>query len=277
MNTFLQYIAPHHLLTRIVKHLAYCRWHWWKTWAIKRYIRIFQIDLHSALSENSDDYPNLNSFFTRQLKPEARPIVQGANQIACPVDGCISQIGRIENDTLIQAKGFYYSLSSLFGKLHEYANLFQNGKFATLYLSPKDYHRVHLPITGHLKTTIFVPGRLFSVNQKTVLNVPNLFSRNERLICIFETQIGPMAIILVGAMLIGTIQTVWASDLTARKIVVQQHSNIILERGAELGQFNMGSTVIVLFPKNKINWVENLRDETRLQMGQLIATINQKT
>lgn len=273
MFNILQYIAPHHFLTWIVHCLAHSRVTWFKNWAIKNYIRVFNVDLASALIQNPEDYPTLSSFFTRQLKPESRPIVQGSDQIACPVDGSVSQIGSIKKDILIQAKGFDYSLESLFAGNSKLANLFSDGKFATLYLSPKDYHRVHMPVTGHLKTTIFVPGRLFSVNQRSTNGIPNLFSRNERLICLFDTEIGPMTVILVGALLVGTMETVWQSNTKARTIIETQHNNITLQKGVELGRFNMGSTVIVLFAKDKMAWTENLKEESPLKMGQLLATI----
>ena len=272
MNYLLQYIIPHHALTRIVRGLAHCRWHWWKTWAIKYYIRRFQIDLTAAQLENIEDYPDVNSFFIRRLKSELRPIVQGNDQIACPVDGCVSQIGNIEQDILFQAKGFNFSLSSLFAGFSEQANLFLQGKFTTLYLAPQNYHRIHMPMTGQLRTTIYVPGRLFSVNRSSVSAIPNLFSRNERLICLFDTEAGPMAVILVGAMLIGTIHTVWPREPDSRKITIQHYSNIILECGAELGQFHMGSTVLVLFGKNAVDWTANLKEDSPVQMGQLLAT-----
>ena len=272
MNIYLQHIVPHHTLTWIAKRLANCRWRFWKNWAIKRYIRDHNIDLSAALLENIEDYPDFNSFFTRRLKPDLRPIVQGKNEIACPVDGCISQIGTIKEDILFQAKGFYYSLNSLFGGQIEYADPFHNGKFATLYLSPKDYHRVHTPITGRLRATIYIPGRLFSVNQQAVRGIPNVFTRNERLICIFDTELGSMAVIFVGAMLVGGIQTVWPMNAFSRKIATQTYSDITLERGAELGRFNIGSTVILLFEKNVMNWANTLQEETQIKMGQLLAT-----
>lgn len=277
LSVFLQSIAPQHLISRLIGLLAECRWVTLKNGLIKNFIKIYNVDVCAALSENINDYPNFNSFFIRQLKPELRPIVQKPNEIACPVDGAISQIGNIEKDSLIQAKGFYFSLLTLLGRSEKLAQLFYDGKFATLYLSPKDYHRVHMPLSGKLRETIYVPGKLFSVNTHSTQSVPNLFARNERLICIFETAIGPMAIILVGAMCVSSIHTVWDPSPQPRKLkfisYAENKNEIYLERGEELGYFKMGSTVIVLFPKNKIDWAPPLNEDSIVRMGQLFGII----
>ena len=277
LHTLIQYIVPHHALSRLGSWIANCRWHWLKTWIIRDFIQRYQVDLHLARFEKIEEYENFNRFFTRLLKSEHRPIVQGKNDVASPVDGNISQIGTICEETLFQAKGFDFSLTSLLGGDVTAARSFYNGKFATFYLAPRDYHRVHMPYPGRLRTTIFIPGKLFSVNPKTVQTIPQLFARNERLVCLFDTDIGPMAVILVGAMLVGSIKTVWSTVSSSKTISVQSYPNpLILERGAELGHFEMGSTVIILFAKEAIEWANNLKENASLQMGQLIATVASK-
>lgn len=272
-NIFIQYCCPQHLLSRLTGILAECRWKWFKNWAIKRLIRKYQVNLSEALSENIADYPTFNSFFTRQLKPELRPIASGAMEIASPADGCISQIGQIQQQTILQAKGFSFTTTQLLGGAETLAYSFLNGHFATFYLAPRDYHRVHMPLAGTLRTTIYIPGQLFSVNQVTAQAVPNLFARNERLVCLFDTENGLMAVILVGAMLVGSIQTVWPMPKFTRKIATQHYSNgLHLARGAELGHFRMGSTVIVLFGKDQICWLEALKENGVVKMGECIGS-----
>jgi phosphatidylserine decarboxylase len=267
-DVLIQYFCPQHLLTKITGVLAECRWTWFKTWAIKRLIRKYHVNLSEAISENIDEYPTFNSFFTRHLKPELRPIALGEKQIACPADGCVSQLGDIKDDAIFQAKGFDYSATMLLGGSAQLAQSFKGGKFATVYLAPKDYHRVHMPLRGNLQQTIYIPGDLFSVNQTTARFVPNLFARNERLVCIFETEVGLMAVILVGAMLVGSIRTVWPMPAFSKKIHIQTYPNpIVLEKGAELGHFIMGSTVIVLFGKNKAEWMSQLGELSIVKMG----------
>jgi len=274
LKIILQHIVPQHALSWLAKVLCECRWHWWKNWQINFLINRYGADLQAAKLENIEDYPTFNSFFTRELKPELRPIVQGHNQIACPVDGTVSQIGKIKQDTLLQAKGFYFTLSALLGGSKTHANTFSNGSFTTLYLAPKDYHRIHMPFTGTLRETIYIPGKLFSVNQLTTEHIPQLFARNERLVCLFDTAMGSMAVILVGAMLVGNIQTVWSSEEPHAKNIKSTlyPDTIKIERGAELGHFKMGSTVIVLFEKDKAEWSDLLQASTTVKMGQLLGT-----
>lgn len=274
LKILVQYLSPQHALSRVFGCLAEIRWPWFKNWAIKRLIRKYHVNLSEALVDDVTAYPTFNSFFTRLLKPELRPIVQGVNEIACPADGSVSQIGTIDNDAIFQAKGFYFSLTTLLGNSSELAEQFRNGCFATVYLAPKDYHRVHMPLSGILRTTIYVPGDLFSVNTYTSQCVPNLFSRNERLICIFDTAIGSMAVILVGAMLVGSIHAAWETKHNTREISVQHYSEkVVLERGADMGHFKMGSTVIVLFSKDKMNWNPTLQEGSGVKMGQLMGHV----
>lgn len=230
-----------------------------------------------AQLENSEDYSDFNNFFTRALKPEARPIVKDPNAIASPVDGTVSQIGCIQEDSLIQAKGFHFSLQGLLGGAPRIAKQFENGYFSTIYLSPKDYHRVHMPIRGTLTHSIYIPGKLFSVNPLTTSTVPSLFSRNERLVCLFETEVGPMAVILVGAMLVASINTTWRTASVSTTVTTSLPPYpVVLERGAELGHFKLGSTVIVLFPKDTIKWESMIKEGSSVQMGQLVGSIQQK-
>jgi phosphatidylserine decarboxylase len=277
-KVLLQYLVPQHLLTAFAGWMSNCRWHWLKTWEITYFINRYAPDLTEAVSSNIEDYPTFNSFFTRYLKPEARPIAKDADAIACPADGGISQLGAIKDDALFQAKGFDFRLKELLGGNEEHARAFVNGSFATIYLAPKDYHRVHMPVAGTLRETIFIPGDLFSVNQNTVSQVPNLFARNERLVCLFDTALGPVAVILVGAMLVGSIKTVMNTDTSSRKINVENFSGtraITLEKGAELGHFEMGSTAIILFPSGKITWNTELHENSSVRMGTVIAKICQ--
>lgn len=268
----LQYLAPQHALSHFAGWLSECRWPWLKNYLIHSFLKRYDVDMQAAIIENPYDYPTFNSFFTRQLKPTSRPIAQDSNQIASPVDGFVSQIGKIEQNTLLQAKGFYFDLKSLLGGSERLAQLFQDGNFATLYLSPKDYHRVHMPIEGSLKETIYIPGKLFSVSQQTVEHIPNLFARNERLACIFDTQSGPMAVIFVGAMIVGSISTVWHANTTANSILQESYENLIqVSRGAELGHFKLGSTVIILFAKDKIEWLSHFHENSIIRMGEPIG------
>jgi phosphatidylserine decarboxylase len=248
-----QYLAPQRLLTQLAGWLSVRESLWFKNWQINHLIRRYGVNINEAILTDPADYPTFNSFFTRRLKPELRPIVTDHDALASPADGAISQYGHIEDHLLFQAKGFHFTLENLLGGAEELAKPFVNGEFATIYLSPKDYHRVHMPLTGTLRETVFIPGKLFSVNQHTAQNVPNLFARNERLACLFDTAAGPMAVIFVGAMLVGSINTAWGGKVYANKITRQTYpatgeQAITIPRGAEVGHFEMGSTVILLLP-----------------------------
>lgn len=269
----LQYFLPQRIMKHISRWVGDCRCPRIKNWIIKRFIKHYNVDMSAALIENPTEYPSFNSFFTRLLKPELRPIAEDPKQIACPADGCVSQLGKIKYDSLLQAKGFDFNLTSLLGGSEKNASLFRDGHFATIYLSPKDYHRVHMPFAGKLRETIFIPGKLFSVNQETAQHVPNLFARNERLVSIFDTEIGPMAVIMVGAMIVGSISTVWHAKTTTWGINVETYGGSIqLDKGAEMGYFKTGSTVIVLFGKEAMEWSTSLKEGSVVQMGQSIGT-----
>lgn len=211
----LQYLIPQHALSRLVGMLARSEVPWIKTTFINLFMKRFGIDLSEAQIEDPDQFETFNAFFTRALKPDARPLeASDAADIACPADGAVSQLGAIRANQVFQAKGHDYSLYDLLGGDSALASEFTNGQFATIYLSPRDYHRVHMPVTGTLRETRYVPGDLFSVNEATANGVPNLFARNERLVCIFDTERGPAAVILVGAMIVAGIETVFSGQVT---------------------------------------------------------------
>jgi len=272
-----QYLLPQRLLTRLAGWVGECRWLWLKNSLISHFIRRYQVDLSLAVYENRADYPTFNAFFTRALKPSARPIHPEKSVLINPVDGCISQIGRLKKNSLLQAKGCYYTLNALLGSPHPTTSSpFEDGYFATFYLAPKDYHRVHLPLSGHLIQTTYIPGTLFSVNLLAAEKIPQLFTRNERLVCIFETVAGPMAVVLIGAMLVGKIQTVWGLVERSKKIITRHYSDkeaLYLAKGSEVGRFLMGSSVIVLFGKDKIQWLPGLQEQSVVQMGQALGSV----
>ncbi|WP_148254805.1 archaetidylserine decarboxylase [Aidingimonas lacisalsi] len=262
----IQYPLPHHLISRVVGMLADTRIDWLKRLLITAFIRRFQVDMSQALEPDPGAYATFNDFFTRALKADARPI---GNGIVSPADGTLSQAGRTHHGTLIQAKGQAYSITSLLGGDMRRAAPFRQGSFATIYLSPKDYHRVHMPVTGTLREMVYVPGRIFSVNQATADHVPNLFARNERLVCVFDTEEGPMAMVLVGAMIVAAIETVWAGQVTPQSDQVQSirfDAPITLEKGREMGRFKLGSTVVVCFG-NEVTFDE-LGGDTQVAMGE---------
>jgi len=273
------YLLPHHLLSRIV--LRATRWQFalWKNTLIRWFIWCYDVDLSEAVEQNPDAYTNFNSFFTRALRPNARPVSSARGIICSPADCTVSQIGHIESAGIFQAKGRDYSVTELLGGDPRHARLFENGDFATLYLSPKDYHRVHMPYTGRLIESVYVPGRLFSVAPHTTRAIPKLFARNERFVTLFETEIGPMAVILVGAIFVACIETVWGGVVTpphGKRIRVQHYPGdgndvVQLDTGDELGRFNMGSTVILLFGPERIAWHENLSEKSPLQTGRPIG------
>jgi phosphatidylserine decarboxylase len=281
LRVILLYLLPHHLLSRIVWWSARCRHFPFGKSITRWFIRRYNVDMSEALEPNADAYPDFNSFFTRALRPEVRPIVHDAGQICCPNDGAISQIGDIQGTQIFQAKGHTYSLIELLGGSEARAQPFIDGRFATAYLSPGDYHRVHMPLSGHLLEMTYIPGRLFSVAPDYTRFVPRLFARNERVACIFQTEVGPMAVVLVGAIFVGSIETVWAGEITpprGKQIKVTNYTagdNIIkLERGDELGRFNMGgSTIIVLFGPGCVKWQTGLGPETRIQFGQALGCV----
>ncbi len=280
IQALIQYPLPHHLLSRLMYHIMRIKWRPFKNAMIRLISKRFDIDISLAQEQNLDAYPHFNSFFTRTLRQEVRPIVSGADNIASPVDGTVSQIGPIQNGRIFQAKGHDYSLLTLLGGQQQLHDLFVDGQFTTIYLSPRDYHRIHMPLTGKLKEMLYIPGRLFSVSPATTRAIPGLFARNERLVTVFETEFGPMAVILVGAIFVAGIETVWTENFGQQTFRHFQHWDyandsslpvVRLEKGAEMGRFNMGSTVILLFANQQMVWDKELRSEQAVQMGQLIG------
>jgi len=277
----LLYLLPHHLLSRLVQWSTRCRSLPLRKSITRWFIRHYNVAMSEAVEPDPNAYPDFNSFFTRALRPEARPMVQEAGQICCPDDGAISQLGDIQGEYIFQAKGHTYSLVELLGGSEERAKPYISGRFATTYLSPGDYHRVHMPLSGRLLETVYIPGRLFSVAPDYTESVTRLFARNERVACIFETEAGLMAVVLVGAIFVGSIETVWAGEITpprSKGIKVTSYAasdNVIqLERGEELGRFNMGgSTIIVLFGPGCVKWQPGLVPEMRVKFGQALGRV----
>ena len=274
-SVLLQYALPHRLLSRLV--LWGTRWTFapWKNALIRRIVAAYRVDLGEAATTDPAAYPHFNAFFTRTLKPGARPLADDPSAILCPADGRISQAGRIENGRVFQAKGQSFSTAELLGD-EDAARPYADGRFATVYLSPRDYHRVHMPLAGELVETVHIPGRLFSVAPFAVAEVPRLFARNERLVCHFRGADGPFAVVLVGAMLVSGIETVWRGvevpPYALRPIGRDwRGKGIRLARGAEMGRFNMGSTAILLLPAGPACLDDALAPEQPVRMGQAIG------
>jgi len=269
-----QYILPKHLLSSLAGKLAEAKMGKFTTFLIKQFIAKYKINMDEAKHSEPEHFDTFNNFFTRELKEGARTIVEGDNNLATPVDGKVSQQGDIKEGRLFQAKGHDFSLRELLGGRDDVAAPFDEGIFSTVYLAPKDYHRIHMPITGKLEQLIFIPGDLFSVNPLTAENVPNLFARNERAVAIFSTAIGPMAIVLVGATIVGSIETVWQGTLKGKEIQYWDYNDqdIKLDKGAEMGRFKLGSTIVALFPKDSIEFAEELKAGSVTRLGELFAT-----
>ncbi len=271
----LQYLLPKRLISRFVFRLTRVRLRWFKNLCIRVFSRLYSIRMDEALKQNINDYASFNDFFTRELRPGVRYLDGPAARILCPVDGIVSEAGQIDGQRLLQAKGRLYSLAALLGD-NELAEIFHGGNFATIYLAPCNYHRVHMPIAGRLLSMRYLPGALFSVNPSTVSGVDNLFARNERIVCEFATAVGRMVQILVGAFNVGSMATVWAGDITPRQVRGADYrrydeDQVRLARGDEMGRFNMGSTVIVLFSQGAISLdPEIIRDQV-VQLGQTLA------
>jgi phosphatidylserine decarboxylase len=268
-----QHIVPQHLLSRLTGWLAEVRHPvWLKNFVIEQFVSRFKVNMAEAQQPDPTAYANFNEFFTRPLLEGARPIADA--DIICPADGAISQLGEIDEGRIFQAKGHFFSTRELLGGDDERAELFRDGQFATIYLSPKDYHRVHMPLGGKLTATRYVPGKLFSVNGVTAENVERLFARNERLVCHFETEAGPMALVLVGAMVVAGIETVWSGQVAPPLCVPVAHdyqnlpAEISLAKGEEMGRFKLGSTAILLFPKGTMAWDEAYAAGSATRLGE---------
>lgn len=271
----LQYLLPQQWLSQAMGRLADSRCPKLKNFLINRFQKRYKVDMSEAKLTQLTDYPSFNSFFIRELKTGSRPIAAGEDAIISPADGTIAQIGNIHHDQLLQAKGVNFTLSGLLGGETAESQHFINGRFATLYLAPHNYHRVHMPLTGKLLKTIYVPGKLFSVNAITSATIPNLYARNERLIAFFETAAGPMAVVMVGAMIVGSIQMAWLPQpIKDKKLIITPYQDgTVLTKGEELGYFKLGSTVILLFG-NQVNWEKAALPNTTIKVGQLLGKIS---
>jgi phosphatidylserine decarboxylase len=273
-----QYLMPGHLVSRVIHAFTRSRNTTIKNRFTDWFVKHFRVNMEEALESDPHAYENFNAFFSRALKPGVRPIVEGKGALACPVDGAVSQARAIEGGRIFQAKGHDYSLEQLLGGSAERAAPFHGGSFATIYLSPRDYHRIHMPLAGTLREMVHVPGRLFSVNPATTRVIPGLFARNERVVSLFDTAVGPMAMVKVGAVNVGSIETVWAGEVTppAGRVVRSWHYDggeaITLEKGEEMGRFNMGSTVIVVFGPGAVEWSDAIQPGAPVRLGQLLAT-----
>lgn len=277
LKAWLQYPLPHHLISRLTWRLTRVRQPAFKDWLIRGFIRRFDVDMSEAAEPDPAAYPTFNAFFTRPLRAGVRTVDGAKNSIVSPVDGAVSQVGTIHSGRIFQAKGQGFSALELLGGSVDDARLFEEGSFATLYLSPRDYHRIHMPVAGSLRRMLHVPGRLFSVNPPTTRAVPRLFARNERVVSLFDTDAGPMALVMVGAMNVASMETVWVGEVTPHLRVSvgswdYKPGDVRLTKGAEMGRFNMGSTVILLFAAGKIRWEPEYGPEVPVRVGRRLAT-----
>lgn len=270
----LQYLLPHHLLTAIMFKLTRSETKWWKNAFIKNFAKAYKIDMADYGNKTAEDFKSINEFFTRPLIDGARDIESDTRKLASPVDGTLSQSGRINNGRIIQAKGQDYSARQLLGDA-KWGREYLNGNFCTIYLAPYNYHRIHMPCDGKLTRMRYVPGKLFSVNLTTADHVEALFAKNERVVCEFETEHGKLIIVLVGALFVGSIETVWAGQITPAKPRTgfdedYSDQDITLKRGEEMGRFNMGSTVVMLTDNENINFQST---QETVVLGQAISTM----
>lgn len=249
-----------------------------KNRVIKWFIGRYGVDMSEAVESDPTNYPSFNAFFTRALKPGLRPLAEGEKTLISPVDGTISQLGRVSGDRVFQAKGQSYSLNELLGDDEERTQKFTGGEFSTIYLAPSDYHRIHMPVAGTLREMIHIPGKLFSVNPVTAASVPRLFARNERVVCTFDTEAGPMALVLVGAMIVGSVETVWSGVVipgsglvTTTRYEGEQARRFA--KGEEMGRFRLGSTVIMVMPKDLVRWNGDQVSGKKVRMGEAFGTL----
>ncbi|MDG1311948.1 MAG: archaetidylserine decarboxylase [Porticoccaceae bacterium] len=275
----LQRLLPKHRLSRLIARAAESKRPWLKDFFIERAIDAFDIDMEEAITDDLEHYENFNQFFTRELKAGVRPIARAKRSVVSPADGVISQVGKITKTRILQAKGIDYSVSRLLGN-SDSAKQYENGRFATIYLSPKDYHRVHMPAAGKLISSRYIPGELFSVNDKTAQALPGLFARNERLVCEFECkELGSFSVIFVGAMLVAGIETIWGGFEKPGPGLVREtdHSkdSLSFKKGDEIGRFKFGSTVILLFKDEAVIWEDNIKAYAAVNMGEKMAIAKQ--
>jgi phosphatidylserine decarboxylase len=274
-----QYVTPQLSLSRLAGRLAdstgtpalrgrFIRW----------FINRYGVNMNEAENSDPTSYVNFNEFFTRALKPGLRPIEGDESTLVSPVDGCISQLGNISGGRIFQAKGQSFSLLELLGGDQQRADIFAEGEFATIYLAPGDYHRIHMPMAGQLREMVHVPGSLFSVNPATAANVPNLFARNERVVCLFDTATGPMALVLVGAMIVGSVETPWAGVVAPGDGGVSQQNYsddpaLTFARGEEMGRFRLGSTVVMVMPKGRAQWNDAQQPGKKVRLGEAFGKV----
>lgn len=279
-----QHLLPKRLLSALALSLARARFAPWKNWQIRWFTRRYGVNLDEAHEASPQAYPHFNAFFTRALRDGARPVEGDEDTLVSPADGIVSQLGRVRDGTLLQAKGRHYAVRELLGAELAGDDVFRDGHFATVYLSPRHYHRVHMPLAGRLRAMSYLPGALFSVNPATTRVVPRLFARNERVASLFETHLGPMALVLVGAVLVAGIETVWAGQVTpprGRRPRTWRYGDgdeaaARLARGEEMGRFNMGSTVVVLIPSLDAAWADAAQPGAEVRLGQALATLSKR-
>ena len=276
----LQYLLPQHLLSALVHELTRSRLRWLKNALIGGFLRRFHPDMSEARQPDPFAFESFNAFFTRALRADARPADPDPSALLSPVDGSVSQLGRLNGSWLVQAKGHAYTLESLLEVEGSWAETFRGGAFATLYLAPFNYHRIHMPLAGTLRAAWYVPGQLFSVNATTAASVPGLFARNERLVCVFGAGPLSFALVLVGALFVGSMETVWHGEVTPRRPrrrtelpLDGSRASLTLARGAELGRFNMGSTVILLLPADSAEWRAALAPGSTVRVGAALARL----
>jgi phosphatidylserine decarboxylase len=271
-----QTILPHHLLSQIVSKFTHCENVTWKNFLTRQIIQRYGVNMNEAAISDLNAFKSFNHFFTRELKSDVRPLTTEKDAIASPADGVVSQAGKITNGDIFQAKGKRFTVTDLLGSDSQRAEKFNDGEFTTIYLSPKDYHRLHMPISGSLREMIHVPGRLFSVNSATTEAVDGLFAKNERVVAIFDTEIGQVALVLVGAIFVSSIETIWHGVVTPPSIKTvrtwkYEADAPTLKMGDEMGRFNMGSTIIVLFEKDKMAWNADLSAGKSVKVGEKIG------
>jgi len=276
----LQYVLPQHLLTQLVHQATRSRLPWLKNALIRSFIGHFHPDLRDAAQPDPLRFESFNAFFTRALRADARRADPDPTALVSPVDGSVSQVGHLDGSWLVQAKGHAYTLESLLGPESSWAQTLRGGACATLYLAPRDYHRVHLPLAGTLRAAWYIPGQLFSVNALTAASVPALFARNERVVCVFGTGTCDFALVLVGALFVGSMSTVWHGEVTPRNPrrrtelpLDAARASLTLERGAEVARFNMGSTVILLLPPGRAAWLATLAPGSAIRVGETLARL----
>ena len=274
-----QYVTPQLAVSRLAGRLADNDQNpALKNRVVKWFVKRYGVDMSEAAEPDPTAYSSFNEFFTRALKPGIRPVAEGDNTFVSPVDGAISQLGQVSGDRVFQAKGQSFSLIELLGGDTYRAEAFNEGVFSTIYLSPKDYHRIHMPLAGKLREMVYVPGKLFSVNPATAENVPNLFARNERVVCIFDTAAGPMALVLVGAMIVGSVETPWAGVVApnssgVKVFTYEGESTISFAKGEEMGRFRLGSTVVMVMPKSSVRWDAEQVAGKRVRMGEAFGRV----